>query len=211
MIMLTNNDRKRIVSRYSDRFKEYGIDLRTINPGKWNKLEIQHHIHASIGDLNNKTILDIGCGLGHYYQFLLNKGLKINYIGYDIVGDFIKTNQERFPNAIFEQRDISCDEIVHKADYAVMCQVFNNRYENGNNDEVVKNALRKAFQAVSIGVSLDLRTNYVNYREDHLYYFSPEEYFTFAKSLTPFVMLRHDYLPFDFTIFLYKEGTFKWG
>lgn len=209
--MLSDNDRKKIISRYLGRFREYGVDLRTINPGKWNKLEIQHEVHASIGDLNNKTVLDIGCGLAHYYQFLLKKGLKVNYIGYDIVDDFIKTNRERFPEAIFEIKDISSEEITHKADFAVMCQVFNNRYEAGNNDAVVKDAIQKAFQAVSTGLSLDMRTNYVNYKEDHLYYFSPEEYFTFAKSLTPFVMLRHDYLPFDFTIFLYKEGTFKWG
>ncbi len=208
--MLSNHDRNKIISRYSSRFKEYGVDLRTINPGKLNKLEIQHNVHASIGALNNKTILDIGCGLGNYYQFLLNKGLKINYIGYDIVEDFIKVNRERFPEAIFEIKDISREEIVHKADYAVMCQVFNNKYDSVNNDDVVMNAMTKAFQAVTTGISIDLRTDYVNFTEDHLFYFSPEKYFAFAKSLTPFVMLRHDYLPFDFTIFLYKEGTFKW-
>jgi hypothetical protein len=75
----------------------------------------------------------------------------------------------------------------------------------------VKFAITKAFEAATIGVSIDLRTKYVNYEEEHLYYFSPEELFSFAKSLTRFVMLRHDYLPFDFTLFLYKEGTMKWG
>jgi hypothetical protein len=122
------------------------------------------------------------------------------------VEDFIKTNKERFPEAVFEQRDISCDAIVHKADYAVMCQVFNNRYLNNNNDEVVKNAIRKSFEAVSAGISIDLRTNYVNYTEDHLYYFSPEEYFTLPN---PYSIrdVASRLSSFDFTIFLYKEGT----
>jgi hypothetical protein len=38
-----------------------------------------------------------------------------------------------------------------------------------------------------------------------LVYFSPEEMFGYAKSLTKFVRLRHDYLPHHFTLYLYKE------
>ena len=38
-------------------------------------------------------------------------------------------------------------------------------------------------------------------------YFSadPEETVAFCRTLTPFIMLRHDYLPHDFTMFLYRE------
>ena len=49
-------------------------------------------------------------------------------------------------------------------------------------------------------------SSHVNYQEEHLYYFSPERLFSFAKSLTRFVQVRHDYLPFDFTLYLYKEA-----
>ncbi len=211
MPTLSEQDREMIIGRYMARFKEYGIDIRTLNAGKWNKLEIQHTVHASIGDLQDKTILDVGCGLAHYYQFLRNRGLRVNYVGYDIVEPFIETDRKRFPDARFEVRDISRDDIAHRPDYVVMCQVFNNRYSSVNNDEVVKTAIGKAFGAAAIGISIDLKTKYVNYEEEQLYYYSPEEYFSFAKSLTPFVMLRHDYLPFDFTLFLYKEGTMRWG
>jgi SAM-dependent methyltransferase len=207
---ISDEDREKIVARYAARFREYGVDIRTLNAGKGNKLHIQHTVHASVGDLEGKTILDIGCGLASYYEFLRARGLRVNYIGYDIVEPFIEINRERFPEAHFEVRDISRDPIAHRADYAVMCQVFNNKYASVSNDEVVKNALAQAFEAVTEGVSVDLRTDYVNYREEHLHYFSPEEMFEFGKSLTPFVNLRHDYLPFDFTLMLYKKGTMLW-
>ena len=71
--------------------------------------------------------------------------------------------------------------------------------------------MAKAFDAAFVGISLDLNTKYVNYEEEQLYYSSPEEYFSFGKSLTPCVMLYLDYLPFDFTHFLYKGGTTRWG
>ena len=79
--MISDDDRATIVARYAARFEEFGIDIRTLNAGKANKLEIQHTVHASIGDLNNKTILDIGCGLGSYYEFLLSRGVRVKYIG----------------------------------------------------------------------------------------------------------------------------------
>jgi SAM-dependent methyltransferase len=208
--MISDEDRKKIVERYSARFRQYGVDIRTLNAGKGNKLAIQHEIHASVADLQGKTILDIGCGLASFYEFLRARSLSVRYVGYDIVEPFIEVNRERFPEAHFEVRDVSRDGIGHGADYAIMCQVFNNKYSSISNDEVVKESIAKAFDAVTGGVSIDLRTDYVNYREDHLHYFSPEDLFRFAKSLTPFVRLRHDYLPFDFTLMLYKEGTMSW-
>ncbi len=208
--MLGDEDRSRIVARYSARYDQFGVDIRTLNAGKGNKLRLQHDVHASIDDLRGKTVLDIGCGLAFYYEYLQARGIQVDYVGYDIVPDFIESDRERFPEATFELRDISRDSISHRADYAVMCQVFNNRYTTIDNAAAVRVAITKAFEAVRGGVSIDLRTTYVNYEPDEMYHYSPEEMFAFAKSLTPYVVLRHDYLPYDFTLFLYKSGTMHW-
>ena len=204
---ISDEDRDQIVARYSARFAKYGIDARTLNAGKGNKLRLQHEVHASIGDLNGKSVLDIGCGLADFYGYLRSSGVEVEYIGYDIVPCFLEANIERFPEATFELRDVSRDEIAHKTDYAVMCQVFNNRYGSISNETVVKGAIEAAFEAVTIGVSIDLVSSHVNYEDPAMYHFSPEEMFRFAKSVTPFVRLRHDYLPYDFTLMLYKEAA----
>jgi SAM-dependent methyltransferase len=207
---ISDADRAAIVASYSNRFAKHGVDGRTLNPGKGNKHRIQHEVHASVGDLQDKTVIDLGCGLATFYEYLKAQATHVHYVGYDIVEPFIESNRARHPEAHFEVRDLSRDPIVDRADYAVLCQVFNNRYTSGNNDEVVKHVISKAFDAVSTAVSIDLRTRYVNYEEPDLYYYSPEEMFTFAKSLTPFVTLRHDYLPYDFTLMLFKRGTMLW-
>jgi SAM-dependent methyltransferase len=208
---ISDADRAAVVAPYLTRFAKYGVDGRTLNPGKGNKHQIQHEVHASVGDLPGKTVLDLGCGLATFYEYLKAQGTHLRrYVGYDIVEPFIESNRARYPEAHFELRDLSRDPIAHRADYAIMCQVFNNRYASGNNEEVVKHVIAKAFDAVSTGVSIDLRTSYVNYEEPDLYYYSPEDMFSFAKSLTPFVKLRHDYLPYDFTLMLHKQGTMPW-
>lgn len=205
--MLSDIEKGKLIERYVDRFRKYGVDVRTLNSGDDQKQRIRHSVHSSIGELNNRTVLDIGCGLADYYRFLLSKGIEVTYIGYDIVEPFIEINRQRFPEAHFEVRDIFTEKIAHAADYICMSQVFNNRYESVNNEEVAKRAIALAFEAVTIGVSIDMMTKYVDYEENALYYFSPERMFEYAKSLTRFAMLRHDYLPFEFALFLYRGPT----
>jgi SAM-dependent methyltransferase len=202
---IDDRDREKIVGRYAERYQTFGVDIRTLNPGTEERHRLQHEVHASAAALAGQVVLDVGCGLAHYYAFLKEKGLQVSYIGYDIVPQFIETNRERYPEAHFELRDITTDGIVHQIDWVVMCQVFNNRYEHVSNLDVVKNALTIAFKAAREGLSIDMLSSYVNYEEPHLNYFPPEEMFAFAKTLTPYVTLRHDYLPFHFTLIMYKE------
>ena len=203
--MLSGADRDAIIARYTQRFETYGVDLKTLDVGQ--HYDAQHVVHASIGDLHGKTLLDIGCGLGHYYQFLRDRGIDVTYIGYDFMESFIAADRARYPEATFEVRDVTRDGIAHEFDYAVMCQVFNNKYADCDNTAVVKAVVSKAFAAARIGVSVDMLSTYVNYRVPEMHYFSPEEMFAFGESLTPFVRVRHDYAPRHFTLFLYKDAV----
>lgn len=200
---LSDDDRKTIIERYGRRFAEFGVDLRTLNPGKY--YEVQHAVHASVGRLDGKVLLDIGCGFGNYYEYLRERGISVSYIGYDFIEPFVEVARERFPEATFAVKDVTRTEIDNEADYVVMCQVFNNRYSDSDNADVVKAVVRKAFASARIAVSVDMLSTYVSYRDDKMAYFSPEEMFAFAKSLTPYARLQHDYAPHHFTLFLYKE------
>ena len=48
-------------------------------------------------------------------------------------------------------------------------------------------------------------------KDFELHYVYPEEMFEFAvKNLSPFVILRHDRIPYDFIMFVYKnENRYK--
>lgn len=202
--MLPNEDKDSIIARYSDRFAQHGTGLKTLNTGAGDKHLRQHTLHSSLFALEGKSILDIGCGLAHYYEFLKSRGISVKYTGYDIVEPFITSNRQRYPECNFEVRDIFREGIAITPDVVTFCQVFNNKYQGASNDDIVKRAITIAFEKATVGVSIDMLGNHVNYQEPHLHYFSPEAMFTFAKSLTRFVSLRHDYLPYDFTLVLYK-------
>ena len=204
--MISDFDRETIIQRYARRFEEFGVDVRSLASGTDERHRLQHRVHAGAGDLRGKTILDIGCGLAHYYEFLRTLDIPFQYVGYDIVPAFIESNRQRYPDVHFELRDVTRDGIAHAADFVVLCEVFNNRFTDDSNMDVARQVLRASFAAAREAVSMDMLSTYVDYQTPNAFHFSPEEMFAFAKTLTPFVRLRHDYLPFHFTLFLFKEA-----
>jgi SAM-dependent methyltransferase len=205
MTVLSDRDVNQLVERYAARFGQHGDDPRALNIGDPEKYRRQHSVHAAVGPLDGATVLDIGCGLGYFYDFLRQHHNGVRYIGYDVVEPFIDTNRKKFPEATFRVVDISRDPITDSYDYAIMCQVFNNRYKDADNLEILKLAMEKSFSQARRAVSIDMLSTYVSYRDDNLYYFSPEIIFSIAKSMTPLVSLLHGYLDHHFTVQLFKE------
>lgn len=59
----------------------------------------------SLGDLNGKTVLDLGCGAGWLSQQMVSAGATV--IGVDGSIELVKKAQEDFPNIRFIQHDLS--------------------------------------------------------------------------------------------------------
>ncbi len=129
----------------------------------------------------------------------------MDYTGYDLSPDLIKIATERFPEAKFEVRDIQNDGIPEKFDYIVSSQTFNFRFGNESNLDVVKACLKISYESCLKGICFDFLTSYVDYKEDHLFYYQPEELFSYAKSLTKRVSISHESELYEFALFLYPD------
>ena len=90
---ISEADRTAIVASYSERLAKHGVAEQTRNPGRGNRRRVQHEVHASVGDLRGKTVLDLGCGLATFYEYLKAQGIHVRYVGYDIVEPFIASNR----------------------------------------------------------------------------------------------------------------------
>jgi 2-polyprenyl-3-methyl-5-hydroxy-6-metoxy-1,4-benzoquinol methylase len=55
-------------------------------------------------DFGRATVLDIGCGAGHYARFCLSLGVK-DYLGLDIVDGFLPSLRRSYPTYAFAQAD----------------------------------------------------------------------------------------------------------
>jgi len=200
---MLKEEKKEIINLYEMRLKKYGNSVKTMG---WRDKEQQYlrfKILSEIGDLNGAKILDVGCGFGDFYDYLTDRGIIVDYTGYDISPKIIDVAMSKHPQIKLEVRDILKERISEKFDYVFESGILNKRISN--NVEYAKKMITRMFELCGIGIAINMMTNYVDYTEDYLYYYSPEKMFKFCKGLSKWIVLRHDYPLYEFTIYLYKK------
>ena len=123
-----------------------------------------------------------------------------------IESELIETAKIKNPNLDLQIRDLQENPFPTASfDYVVCSQVFNFELGGDKNNIFAKDMIRNMYRIARHGVAVDLLTNYVDFKEEHLHYYRPEEILSYAKELTRRVMLRHDYPLFEFCIYLYPN------
>lgn len=157
-------------------------------------------------DLNGRKVLDYGCGKGDFYAFLKDRNMDVDYTGMDINPKLIELAASKYPECSFMVLDAEEDELKEHFDYVFLCGVFNNKVE-GATDSMYK-VISALFKHAREGLAVSAISDHSPGRDREINYVSPEETLRFALGyVTPFVVLRHDRVAHDFTMFLYREPT----
>lgn len=154
-------------------------------------------------DLAGARVLDVGCGVGDFYDHLQRRGVACGYHGVDIAGQMIERCRERFPAARFEVADVTRWTPEEPCDYVVSFAIHNVRMEGGR--ELLETVTRRQFELCTRAAHVSLLTDRFAGFDPHIQPWRAEEVLSLALSLTPYVVLRHDYLPNDFSVTLYRE------
>lgn len=204
MAVYSSRDKEMVLARYRSRISVYGLTEDSLKSGSIEKQVARHDAHASVIKIENPSILDIGCGMGHLSQYLSSIGIAHSYNGYDIVPEYIEYCKKKYTDGNFELRNVFDEGIDKKYDYIILSQVLNNRFQQSDNLLVMKEMIRMCYENASLGVSIDMMSAYVDFQSDELYYYSPEDIFSFSRQLSNRVLLKHDYRPYEFCIQLFK-------
>jgi len=191
-----------VISYYSRLLKAHGDSPQAL---RWTpEGQIRHYeCLLDIGDINGSSILDYGCGKGDLFEFLRDKGIGVQYTGFDINPDLIEMAKKKFPGVSFRVFDIERDRLEEEFDYIFLCGVFNLRV--GGIEDTIKETLRRLFMQCRKGLAFNALSAHNPGKDFELNYLYPEEVFAFAvRNLSPFVSIRHDRLAYDFTMFVYK-------
>lgn len=171
--------------------------------------DLLHAIRAE--ELINKTILDIGCGFGDLYTFLMKKKIKLKkYIGIDINENFINIAKNKIPEGSFSVRDLVLDPYRRPVcDIGVILGVIN--FKQKNHQQYAYEFIKKSFEAVKetlvVNVISDVHNKDYN-RESFIYYYKPADWLELAQKITPFCSLVHDYAgepQYEFILILRKK------
>jgi len=199
---LNKEDQDKIISWYAGNIRKFGENIKALQWKTKKSQQLRFQVLTEIADLSNKTILDAGCGFGDLFGFIKEKGIKFKYCGCDITPPMIEIAKKLHSNLEYAAIDFLELPCKRKVDYVIASGLFGIKISES--DFFLKSAVRKMFNFCTKGVAFNCLGNYVDYKEDHLYYAKQEETFAFCRSLTSKVVLRNDYLPWEFTIYLYK-------
>ena len=196
---------EQIKNLYKARFKKYGVDPKSLF---WQRRGAAHQrfrqIWAEI-DFNGKSVLDIGCGFGEMGKFLIKRYKGVNYTGFDIVPEFIEEAKRELPKLRFEVRDFFNDPIKEKFDVVIASGVLNSNVEN--NMEYRKKAIKEMFKHAKKVAAFNMLGGHPQPESNpksNVWYADSLEILEYCLSLTRRVILRQNYHPRDFTIFMYK-------
>lgn len=201
---MDKTDLDAVKDRYKKRILEHGVTFDSMKSGSEAKQLVRHQVHAASLVTGNPSVLDIGCGMGDFYRYLCNNKISCNYNGYDIMEEYIGFCKTNYTGCNFEVRNVLENGINGTYDNIILSQVLNNRYQKSDNVQVMQQMITTCFEHANIAISIDMMSDYVDFRSGELFYYSPEKIFSFAKTLTKRVILRHDYRPFEFCIQLFK-------
>jgi len=156
-----------------------------------------------VGALSDTRVLDIGCGVGDLYGYMLRQGVRVRYTGMDILPEMVAHGRERYPDARFEVGDALQGLGSERFDYVLCSGAFNVNF--GNNEAAVRKILPQLLARCTRGVAINFLSTRARERDAILYNYDPQATMAFCRTLTPRVRLVEGYLTNDFTLHMYPE------
>lgn len=198
----TDEDRGRIQAYYVKHLRKHGpFSAQALS---WTNNEaqlIRFQALIGIGDLEGKSILDVGCGLGDLYQFLKLNFDNFSYLGVDLVPEFIEQAREKYFQAKFENWDIM-DFPDRSFDYVLSSGAMS--FKVPQHKEKYFQMINKMFKLSTQGVAFNMLDRKGHVDDELFAAYDEKEIIDYCQTLTLNFKLINNYSPQDFTVFLYR-------
>ena len=206
-----------IIQFYKSRLEQFGNSPKAV---AWrdeltqvNRFRILSSISS---DMN--SVLDVGCGLAHFYSYLRSNGFQGKYLGLEILQEFVDLSNQRIakdPLADVQSFDASIKKgnsinFPTGYEYGFVSGMFNNQRNNA--ECFMFDVIERLWEACEKGISFNILSKFVEYEDSDLYYADPVKVFLFLKQeLKAHVVMYHDYVlspdgfPYEVTFHVRKD------
>jgi len=193
---------KKISSYYDHLVKQYGHSPRACDYGNPLSQQTKFRTLSAVMDLTGKTILDVGCGMGDYADYLTGRFKDFTYSGIDISSKMVETARQAHPALDIRLGNI-IEDVIERFDVITANGIF---YLLGPGAPALMKEMVTRMYALSIrAVAFNSLSSWAQDKEEGEFYADPLDTTEFCRQLTPWVVLRHDYHSRDFTVYLYRE------
>jgi SAM-dependent methyltransferase len=157
-------------------------------------------------DLVGKRVLDLGCGLGDFVPWAEARfGEDFDYVGIDLAEDLIKAASQRFGGTRreFMAGTLGPESQIGEFDVIVSSGALS--FRTTDNIRTMQALLSAAFARTREALSVNFLSSYVDFQLEKNFHYEPESTFRFAKSLSRWVRLHHDYPLYEFTLQVFSR------
>ena len=204
-----SDDLRALQNIYRARWQKHGSSQLSLG---WTKGKQQLRFDVLLSGLSceGKSFLDVGCGFGDLNIAISLRASHYQYLGIDMVPEFIQEAEKKYKTSSvsFVQGDFASLLLSSNFDYIVASGIFGYRMTHVDNYSYIRHVLGKMLDACNEAVAVDFLSDRVNFKRDQNFYASPETILATCMSLTKNVRLFHDYMPFEFSVVLYKDDSF---
>jgi SAM-dependent methyltransferase len=155
--------------------------------------------------LQDKSLLDVGCGLGDLLTYLDSLGLRVRYTGVDLLEKMVQAARSNHPGIDFVQGDIfQANPFEPESFDVVFCSgAFN--LNLGNNEQFLPRAVATMLELARQYAVFNLLHSRAASQEQTYFYYHPDQVREMLRDCPCQVRIIDDYLRNDFTVICQKK------
>ena len=205
-------DKEAIAAFYAELLEQHGDEPGSVGwQSPFTQIASFFQFIAADGFQSGVSVLDVGCGLGHFKKFLDGQGIEVEYTGWDICEPLLARARQLHPGCTFEVRDLLEDPGSRDFDFVVCSGALTSRLPD--HEAWVAEMIRAMFGLCRRALVFNLLS--AHYAHDHpfeiiherYYHAQPERVLGFCFELTRQISLDHNSLVNSFAIYLYRSNT----
>ena len=196
------DQKQQMLDWYNDSLDKYGdSDYRALTWGdaEGRSAAYRYKIIDSIVSLNDRSVLEVGCGWGSIFDFGFNPK---DYLGLDINKTLIEIAQNKYEDKRFINAELSNYSSSNRYDVCIASGVAGNRGGPTWHPDLLDSFLDDALRCAKL-VVINFPSIWANIRSEHVEYFAPEQVFAAAVRKNRNVQLHH-FENFDFFLTIGK-------
>tara|TARA_Y100000588_G_C13845330_1_gene749550 strand:+ start:155 stop:763 length:609 start_codon:yes stop_codon:yes gene_type:complete len=197
------DSKHRIVAHYEKLYRQHGNSPLASDYGSRESQNTKFRVLSEAVDYSGKSILDIGCGFASFSSYLEEHFKGVQYHGVDIAPSVIKEANKQFPQHRIECRDILKHPPDRRYDIVTANGIF--YLVQDEPEEFMRRMIAAMYSFCDEAVAFNTLSVWADYINENEFYADPSRIVDFCRSLTTRIILRHDYMAHDFTVYLYRE------
>ena len=202
---ITDQDVKLLLERYTKRLETLGSVPEALGWTK-NRHVLRYHVLLEPWRLTNERLFDFGCGFVDLYAYCRERFPQVQYEGLDLNPDLVAVARQRYPDARLSVANALNDGLNGCWDVIVASGVFN--FKLSDNWSAVEGAFDLFSRHARKGFAANFLSNRVDFELDHTFHADPAQVLALAYRHSNRVMLRNDYMPFEFTVYVDMRREF---